>query len=494
MSSKQKLLKENIQLTAAIRQALEASPGPAAFWNKDLYCEFANQAFYQLLELDATQTQTQPYSELLGKEHYLQVKKHIDQALAGNKQNLESALNLRSGNNITLKIHYVPLKDDQTVIGFISSALDITDLKKREVRITERENLAHDIIFSLPNSFSHCDLNEVLLTVNPAYAERWGLSYESIIGKKVIEVLGEEAYKLLGHHVKRVLSGETFAFEYEKPDPEGNPRYFEVRFTPHMVNGKVMGGFSVSSDVTALKQKELMLAQASKLATLGELSASIAHEINNPLTVIIGKAETIDRFLKKDHPNEERLLKNIQSVINTAHRISKIVGGFRMISRTGQNDPLEKVNLQELLNTALTFCEKRITTGGIAFEKPSNLDFNVMGNPIELSQVFINLLNNAFDAVVGKTEPWIKIVATETSGLLQIRVINSGPPIPPALAEKIFQSFYTTKEKGKGTGLGLSISSGIMKRHGGKLYLDSNHENICFVIEIPLLVADQKAA
>ncbi len=145
------------------------------------------------------------------------------------------------------------------------------------------------------------------------------------------------------------------------------------------------------------------------------------------------------------------------------------------------------MNLKKLIEECIEICKMSLKDDGVELFYPEDIrDISIECNPTEISQVLINLVQNARDAISGSESPWIKIEMTYGDELV-IKVIDSGAGVPPEIEEKLFVPFYTTKEIGKGTGLGLSIIKGIVERHNGEIGLDKNCPNTCFRFRIPVL-------
>ncbi len=173
-------------------------------------------------------------------------------------------------------------------------------------------------------------------------------------------------------------------------------------------------------------------------------------------------------------------------VEKTTNRIAKIVLGLRFFSRDGSQDSSSSIDVQKLIDETLSFCSERFKMNGtrLIIDKFSErLEFE--GRATEISQVLLNLLNNANDAIIEQKEKWIRVSVLEKKNWLEIRVIDCGNGISQELQKKIFQPFFTTKGIGKGTGMGLSISMGIVRSHGGELELDNLSLNTCFVVRVP---------
>ena len=149
-------------------------------------------------------------------------------------------------------------------------------------------------------------------------------------------------------------------------------------------------------------------------------------------------------------------------------------------------DSIEEVNLRSFVEDTLGLCMERMRNHGVQFSAdPIDEKLAFQGRGTEISQVLVNLLNNADDAIGKLPEKWIKLSVQGNAEWLEILVTDSGNGIPPEFQKKLFQPFFTTKEIGKGTGLGLSISHGIVKNHGGELTIDSSSPNTCFLVRLP---------
>jgi signal transduction histidine kinase len=236
---------------------------------------------------------------------------------------------------------------------------------------------------------------------------------------------------------------------------------------------------------TILAQQQFLVS-ASKMAALGEMAGGVAHEINTPLAAIRNLSEQISEVAVEEPLNKGLLTEMTADLITASDRIARIVRSLRSFSRDGSGDPRRAVDAKQLIEETLGFCGEQFKSRGIRLIVDCAEDgLCFMGRPAEISQVLLNLLNNAQDAVAGLRDPWVKISARAEGRWIEIRVADSGHGIPPDARQKLFQPFFTTKELGKGTGLGLSVSLGIVQEHSGSLRLDQDAANTCFVIELP---------
>ena len=251
----------------------------------------------------------------------------------------------------------------------------------------------------------------------------------------------------------------------------------------------------VEEKTASLMKIQLEMVESSRLSSLGEMASGIAHEINNPLTVIIGKVGLFKARFESGKMSAEEVKTYLEKIENMAIRISKIIRGLKNFSRDGEQDPFESIQLKTLFEDAMELCGAKFKNHGTEIKLPDFKTISVDCRSTQLGQVILNLLNNAFDAIQEFNEKWIQVDYKVEGERLQIMVTDSGKGIPPEIREKMMNPFFTTKGVGKGTGLGLSISIGIIEKHGGKLYVDAQCPNTRFVIDIPMIrVANKNAA
>lgn len=227
--------------------------------------------------------------------------------------------------------------------------------------------------------------------------------------------------------------------------------------------------------------------QSQKMQALGEMAAGIAHEINNPLAVITGKSEQLRRMLDQGvHPPIERLRDFITKVDKNSLRIVQIIKGLRSFARDDSHGELTRVTAQSVAEDTLSLCRDRLMRGRTQFtlqlpESPLYLD----ARPSQISQILLNLLNNALDACEKLPAPQVTLSISSTPDQVEFRIWDNGPGVPAEVEDRIMQPFFTTKPSGKGTGLGLSISLGIAREHHGQLELDRAVSPSCFVLTLP---------
>jgi len=238
-----------------------------------------------------------------------------------------------------------------------------------------------------------------------------------------------------------------------------------------------------------ISDQQKSLQETSKMSSLGVMAACIAHEINNPLSVLKIHAEMIKLNIASEKINKEFLIDSAKKIDDTITRIGKIISGVKLHSRDTSNDPLERCNIKEIVNDTLEFSHYKILKENVNIitKEVMNLEINCI--PAQISQVLVNLIKNSIDAIKELNEKWIEIEIDKNNKSLLLKLTDSGPRIPPEIQAKMFDPFYTTKKAGQGTGLGLAISKGIIEKHHGRLYIDNDCPNTRFVMELPLLIS-----
>lgn len=232
------------------------------------------------------------------------------------------------------------------------------------------------------------------------------------------------------------------------------------------------------------RDRNAKLLGQSKYSELGMMSAGITHEINNPLAVIQARTTQLLRIYR-DPSRQNEIGEGLQQILFTSERINRTVQGIREFIRHDDRVPDQEVELKKVVDDVLAFCGQRLKNHGVNL-RCYNIDaYRVVGNKVQIEQVFLNLLNNAFDAIEFLPDKWIEISAHEAGDRLQIFVKDSGAGIPTEIAEKIMEPFYSTKEHGKGTGLGLALARGIAEKHGGNLTYVKKANHTTFLLDLP---------
>lgn len=240
-------------------------------------------------------------------------------------------------------------------------------------------------------------------------------------------------------------------------------------------------------DITQQKLEVENRCELDKMASIGRLAGSIGHEINNPLAIISGYSQKLKRLSKEENISSELVNKYANKIEETTYRIKKIVDSLSKVSRSTKNEQDQQVvTMASIIEDTLSICQEKFKIEGIEITS-NHLSVNskLEVNPIEISQIFLNLLTNAFDAIIELDQRWVNIHVYDQGINIEVCVTDSGRGIEEKYKKKILEPFFTTKALGKGTGLGLSISRSILDKYLGEITLKEDSSNTCFQITLP---------
>lgn len=310
-------------------------------------------------------------------------------------------------------------------------------------------------------------------------------------------VLPADRDRVLSEFHTRV--GTDFNLEFRVIDHEGEIRWIWLRAFPTEANSRQV--VLIADDVTERKQadedarnREADLSLRARALAMSALASGVAHEINNPLTIILGKADEIRRALTKPQIDAAAIDTIADKIQQTSMRISNIISSLKSLSIQEKDVNYRSWPLNRVLHDVRDMCSERFKSGNVVLEIPEPPEgFSFEMNPTMISQLLLNLLYNAFDAVSGEKERWVRFDQTEDAESVYLYVTDSGPGVPIKVRSRIFDPFFTTKEPGKGTGLGLPLAASIAAHHGGTLRLDTLHPFTRFVAQIPKKSRLQKA-
>lgn len=233
-----------------------------------------------------------------------------------------------------------------------------------------------------------------------------------------------------------------------------------------------------------VKQRDLLV-ESAKFQSLGQMASNLAHDINNPLFTIQGKLHQMRNLLSRDQLDLEKCDQIVESVEATLLRLSQIVKGISTFAREGRGDQMVSIGVAELIENNLALAVDRIKNSGIDLHIQVDPEAKIICYPSYISQVLLNLLNNAIDALETSSVKVIEVRAYLEKKWVHITISDSGPGVPKDIEKKIFEPFYTTKTIGKGTGLGLSISKGLVEVHEGDLSYERQDQRTTFHVRLP---------
>jgi len=321
-----------------------------------------------------------------------------------------------------------------------------------------------------------------IVRANRALGELLGKEPATLIGQKCWSVLHLDAE---GEHCpfeKALRQGQQVVHEVTLPDG----RIWVLRAYPSFSDGVLRRVIHTLRDVTRERQAQQLIEQTQRLVTLGQMAAGVAHEINNPLNAIVGMAE-----LLLDSLPDEASRSMAQMIRDQALRIGRITRSLLTFARPRPQE-LMPIDLNQLVQEVVDLVSYRLRSANISVQLQLRDPLpSVMGDPAQLQQVLLNLINNAHDAMANQGEGQLTIRTDTDGAAVTLIVEDTGPGIPAEHMPHIFDPFFTTKPIGKGTGLGLAITYGIVAGHGGRIRAENRPEGGArFIVELPLTSCD----
>ncbi len=407
---------------------------------------------------------------------------------------------------------------------------DEVELEKKNSELEQSQQFIFSVLTSMSDVLVVCDERGLIEQANAALCELVGRREAQLRGSSLADLLADDTSVAAAREAmrQREAPGAGQGIELNLLDRQGQPVPVDANCTPRIgANGKRVGTVWVGRPTAelkrayqemrtaheALKRTQQQLLHSEKMASLGQLVAGVAHELNNPISFVLGNVHALSKYSERlrsyiaafhAHQPEallqqqreklriDHLLADLPSLIEGtlegAQRTADIVHGLKRFSAM---DPEERtpVNLVEVIERAIHWVQKGRPAPVQVRWVPLQA-CTVLGSAGQLQQVMMNLLQNAFDALSPVPEPmvWVEMGCTGDTDQPTVRVTvrDNGPGIPPEHLLRIFDPFFTTKPVGKGTGLGLSISYGIVEQHGGHLGArNAEGGGAEFVLELP---------
>jgi len=383
-----------------------------------------------------------------------------------------------------LRINSTSIIEDGGFAGAMVIARDITENERLQEQLAMDKKFIDQLIENANAMIGVVNEEGKFIVFNKRFEEVTGFTKNEAIGEKPFELyVPEESRQIVIKKLREVESVHDIEIPIVSKD--GRPLVATWSGAKVKLPSGKDGIVVVGQDVTEQKRMREELAQSKKLASVGKLVSGVAHELNNPLTVVMGYSQIMSTEQELGAKHREMA----QKVFDAAARSKRIVENLLAFARKKKLEKHE-ININELIEGMLSLREHNLNINNISIVRDYNESLpTTHGDGHQLQQVFLNLINNAYDAMhVASGGGTLEVKTYKSNGNAILEFVDDGPGVPESLQEKIFDPFFTTKEVGKGTGLGMSVSYGIMKEHGGRIYLDKAYRNGAkFVIELPLI-------
>ncbi len=453
-------------MSEALGVFFERCDSPAAICDLKLYVVVANEAFQRLC--GSVTALSRPLDRLFdGQTFPVPTSGGSTQLLARNRDG------------------------DPVVITLVRRGERVVVLPKTTRAAEDRApaQTEHTVLHCLEGLLEHA--NALIIATNrqgrvqlfsKLFSNLTGWRKEEVVGRDLLGLIPEGERKRVAQVLATALRGEEGSnFETRIIGCLGKESKVSLASSPLFgADGQVDGMIALGQDLTNLKELEHRIIHAEKLASMGRFAASVAHEINNPLTAVVSYADALlARSINTENPDREKL----QKILDGCERILRFTRQLVSYARPSP-DRLERVELNALLDTSLSYCDHVLSHYGIAVEKEYQVLPEVMAVKGNLAQVFVNLITNACQAM--QPGGSLHLLTSHEGVDAVVRVTDNGKGMDLQTVERVFEPFFTTKPDGVGSGLGLCIAQNIVESHGGRIDVQSSLGNgTTFVIRLP---------
>jgi PAS domain S-box-containing protein len=396
----------------------------------------------------------------------------------------------KDGRDVHVEININYLKYDSKEFYF-TLAQDITQRKRLEKALLQAKEKYKVLVENINDVIFSTNSKGNIVYISPVIRQLTGYKPSEVMGKEFREFVHPDDSIGVEQSFINTQNNILDPYEFRIIHKDGSTVFVSSYSRPILVQNEVVGVTGVITDLsdrkkaeTEKKELEKRAQVTSRLAAIGEMAAGIAHEINNPLTGIIGYAHLL---MQSDIPAD--IKKDVEVIDHGAQRVASIVKRLLTFAR---QQPMEReyLNINRVVETALELQAYYLRTGNIkvVLQLEPNLPLTI-ADANQLQQVFLNIIVNAkIEMQELKGKGVLTIKTEKIDNVIKISFGDNGPGIAPENLEKIFQPFFTTRPIGKGTGLGLSICHGIIVEHSGKIYAENElNKGATFIIELPII-------
>ena len=385
------------------------------------------------------------------------------------------------------------LDENDKALGVVCTARDLSDLRKVQAVAREHESLLTNILESARESIYAVDPDGNFKWCNTATLKGLGYQRSNFIGRPLFEMVYEGDRELVREKLNAALTGLPQTYEMRYFSHDGKLRYARVDNSPLVVEGRTTGVLGIARDITEQKEERERAARADKLRALGQLASGVAHDFNNSLAAILGRAQLLRRQV-----NDPALVRNLDIIQTAAEDAAATVRRIQTFARKSAVKEFELVDVGSLLNDAVEITRTRwqneARVRGLEYEVKLNTapGHFTYGSASELREVFVNFIVNAVDAMPKGGR--LLITCLRVDDRLQLHFSDNGMGMMEDVRQKIFEPFFSTKGA-HGTGLGLSVSYSIIERHSGSISVVSEPgKGTNFMIDLPAIMAKTSPA
>ena len=381
------------------------------------------------------------------------------------------------------------LDENDKALGVVCTARDLSDLRKVQAVAREHQSLLTNILESARESIYAVDPDGNFKWCNSATLKALGYQRSNFIGRPLLAMVYEEDRELVQEKLNAALTGLPQTYEMRYFARDGQLRYARVDNSPLVVEGRTTGVLGIARDITEQKEERERAARADKLRALGQLASGVAHDFNNSLAAILGRAQLLRRQV-----NDPALVRNLDIIQTAAEDAAATVRRIQTFARKSAVKEFELVDVGGLLNDAVEITRTRwqneARVRGLEYDVKLNTaaGYFTYGSASELREVFVNMIVNAVDAMPKGGR--LLITCRRVNDRLQLHFSDNGMGMQEDIRQKIFEPFFSTKGA-QGTGLGLSVSYSIIERHSGSISVVSEPgKGTNFTIDLPAAMAE----
>ncbi len=471
-----------------LKSVIEVSPRILIALNSKLDVEFSNQAFRDLFGYKLKSN----FLDYLVKEEEADFEFYIAGLLEErikSDQDFNFYCKPLAGNKIITSICGSKVQTEESDFVLLSLK-DVTEESELAERLYKLEKDLELVIQSTNDGYWDWYVQEDYEYMSPRFWEMFGYDFRT---KKHHpsewqKIIFEEDLALAKTSIENHISSKgeiPFLVELRYHHADGSTVWVICRgeVVEWSEKGEPLRIIGSHTDITRLKEFQVALEMSSKMATVGQMAGEIAHEINNPLTVLNLNIERCLMALEHSDYSKVRIL--FEESKGTVKRIGETVNSLKKISHNAEPN-FEEVIIGSVIKDAINICKHMSKKKGIEINlDENNLDTKINCSQVEISQVVMNLISNSIFAVEGLDEKWIQISVKKDERNMSIEIVDSGKGIDKSVQEQMMQPFFTTKPVGEGSGLGLGICQAILQRHRGKLLYLEDRDHTTFQLILP---------